>query len=664
MDSEENPVKATDQAGFKAPLAPPTKASLQAQVVAKPQASASPAEVIYKNKAFAVPYLEPNWSGHPPESGYTLEEIKTGTIANVHKLSGKSHFLVGRLPGCDITLEHPSLSRFHAILQYRSESSGDTPAGFYLYDLESTHGTFHNKNRCFPKTYYRLRVGHTLKFGCSTRLLILQGPPDDMDEESDLSVTELKAIASVRAKKKAEDEENAAKRSSKESGISWGISDDAEDERKTNPDEEDEVMPDMENNPFAVTGDGRHEKLYSSDPKKFLKSWFEKEGYTDLDFECTEKGFASFHCKIELPIDVMGTGETVVVAEVTHKGKKKDAIAQCALEACRLLDKYGVLSSSQSAQESAEAKKVRKWEENDYYSSDEDEYLDRTKAIQDKREKRMKMAQKSKPEETRVETFESLSAKQSAISKEISQAEQTLKDAQESLSVAKTLKKTDNDDLDEYMEALSKSGKGENATRENISKLKQSINKLKLDLEAVNKLLDLARPTPLPSLVSKSHSDVVTAKSSKFSGIMVGRRKGSGVVTTLRKLEASPLNRTKEIPSPKVQLGKEDESQLTIEPHKKEELQKPDHPKATEVTPKPVIPRVKEVFQKPVNPKAKTPKPEMKIQRIETNSPPPEVVRPDSESDEDMEEFEDEVWLPPKDQTGDGKTSLNEKYGY
>ena len=33
-------------------------------------------------------------------------------------------------------------------------------------------------------------------------------------------------------------------------------------------------MPDMENNPFAVSGpDGGNEKLYSADPKKFLKAW-------------------------------------------------------------------------------------------------------------------------------------------------------------------------------------------------------------------------------------------------------------------------------------------------------------------------------------------------------------------------------------------------------
>ena len=120
---------------------------------------------------------------------------------------------MGRLPSNDIAMEHPSLSRYHAVIQYKENASSDQPQGFYLYDLGSTHGTYHNKNRCFVKTYYRLRVGHGLKFGGSTRLLIFQGPNEDMEEESDLSVTELKEKAAEKARLLAEKKKKLEKNS-------------------------------------------------------------------------------------------------------------------------------------------------------------------------------------------------------------------------------------------------------------------------------------------------------------------------------------------------------------------------------------------------------------------------------------------------------------------
>ena len=93
-------------------------------------------------------------------------------------LTQQGYFVVGRLPQCDIALEHPSISRYHAVLQYRGQSGevGEVgeETGFYIYDLSSTHGTFVNKNKIPPKTYIRLKVGHVLKFGVSTRLFILQ----------------------------------------------------------------------------------------------------------------------------------------------------------------------------------------------------------------------------------------------------------------------------------------------------------------------------------------------------------------------------------------------------------------------------------------------------------------------------------------------------------
>ena len=68
-------------------------------------------------------------------------------LVDTFKLEGKSHFTVGRLPICDVPFEHPSLSRYHAILQFKSTPSPEKPVGFYLYDLDSTHGTQHNKQK-------------------------------------------------------------------------------------------------------------------------------------------------------------------------------------------------------------------------------------------------------------------------------------------------------------------------------------------------------------------------------------------------------------------------------------------------------------------------------------------------------------------------------------
>ncbi len=100
---------------------------------------------------------------------------KRGDLDTV-PLTQRSYFVVGRLPVCDVSLEHPSISRYHAVVQYRGRAGQDGVLGeekaFYAYDLGSTHGTFVNKNKIPPKTYIRLRVGHVLKFGGSTRLFI------------------------------------------------------------------------------------------------------------------------------------------------------------------------------------------------------------------------------------------------------------------------------------------------------------------------------------------------------------------------------------------------------------------------------------------------------------------------------------------------------------
>ena len=93
-----------------------------------------------------------------------------------------------------------------------------------------------------------------------------------------------------------------------------------------------------------------------------------------------------------------------VFAEVVNKGKRKEIMVQCALEACRILDVHGILRAS--THERREVKK-RNWAENDFYDSDEDTYLDRTGTVEAKRKKRMEKFGASAASEP-AHTFESL----------------------------------------------------------------------------------------------------------------------------------------------------------------------------------------------------------------------------------------------------------------
>ncbi|XP_076253695.1 kanadaptin isoform X2 [Rhynchophorus ferrugineus] len=467
-----------------------------------PKQNLSPAQLATENNV-PLPYKEPTWSGLPETSGrpYIFEVLKNGTIIETIDLMKKPYWVFGRLNNCDICMQHPTISRYHAVLQYRDVPTESDPPGFYLYDLGSTHGTFLNgKNKLKPKIYVPVRVGHMIRLGCSQRSYILTGPEDDEDEESELSVTELKQL---RIQKIAERQEKLRKqelereerlRKEEERGVDWGLGDDA--------DEND----DLSENPYAQT---TNEELYLDDPKKTLRGFFEREGL-DLEYDCTEQGMGQFLCKIVLPLDD-DLGKPMV-AEVLHRGKKKEAVEQCALEACRILDRFGVL---RQATHESRKRKVKNWEENDYYDSDEDTFLDRTGTIEKKREKRMKAKEPEK-----AETYESLLEKEKAIISSITEIEKRLDKAQAQLQKEKEHIEDDDDSLDSYMKSLQE----EKLDKHMVSKLKMELVKLKKDHEQIKRLINIAKPASLPSLTSQAAPQPSTSKVYKFP--YIGKRKG------------------------------------------------------------------------------------------------------------------------------------------
>lgn len=196
---------------FKKPVLPPPpsmreKEAEGAPAVKAPRGCALPDPAAPKPPRGPAPgpcvpalpdYQEPWWGGCPAADGspgYSLEVLKGGAVLESIRLGGRSWLMVGRAPGCPLSLAHPCVSRYHAVLQHRlpaspAEEDDDDkdkqggPAagkekapepGLYVYDLDSAHGTFLNKVRIPTRTYCRVRVGHVLRFGGSSRLFVLQ----------------------------------------------------------------------------------------------------------------------------------------------------------------------------------------------------------------------------------------------------------------------------------------------------------------------------------------------------------------------------------------------------------------------------------------------------------------------------------------------------------
>ncbi|KOB68454.1 putative smad nuclear interacting protein [Operophtera brumata] len=180
------PIKAPEEKTPEAPIEPKEtalKSSSGSFVI--PQVSS-------KELSALVPYKEPKWSGLCPDG------------------------------------------KHHCVLQYKALAQADEPtSGWYLYDLGSTHGTYLNKDKLKVSHYTRVRVGHQIKFGNSTRTYILTGPDFDCEGESELTVTEIKQRAELmrlerdrliqEAKEQRERDKLEEEKKRSEQGIDWGM---------------------------------------------------------------------------------------------------------------------------------------------------------------------------------------------------------------------------------------------------------------------------------------------------------------------------------------------------------------------------------------------------------------------------------------------------------
>ena len=106
-------------------------------------------------------------------AAWKLEVLRGGVPVGEIDLMGRASYSFGRQGGrrgCDVVLEHPSISRAHAVLQHHRNGT------LWAIDLGSTHGTSCNKRRLTNGTFEQVRPGDVVKFGDSSRLYIVHGP--------------------------------------------------------------------------------------------------------------------------------------------------------------------------------------------------------------------------------------------------------------------------------------------------------------------------------------------------------------------------------------------------------------------------------------------------------------------------------------------------------
>ncbi|KAL5971813.1 Kanadaptin [Taenia solium] len=650
-------------------------------------------------------YQPPSWARIcSSASCYFLEVIKNGISlpeATID-LSDIDHCILGRQPGPLLnpqnptgrtsTLLHPSISRAHAVLQFGSDS--DLAPGWYVYDLNSTHGTFVNKHRLPSGRYIRLRVGYVLRFGSSTRLLILNGPESDIESETEETWSEL--VARKKSKStKGEQEKKGLNEENTATVCNWGMVDDV--------DEAEDVLHQR----LAESGNCLgHENSYIADPKRALRAFFDREGTVPLpEYEFVEGRFGQQICRIELPLEA-GT----LYAEVPMTGqKRKEAIVACALEACRILDRLGEFETNKEGAEAVRrAREKAYWQSNDYYSSDEDTFLDRTGQIEARRSRRMRrmgvegaevtQIVDSTSQETSKEPQDSLSllAALEELGRKIIEVEAELNAAERAMEAVGE-NATEMDELEAYMEAI-KRGAPKRAERQ---KLKRRLVALRQEETRLLRRVGIrgggSSTARFSSSASSAAATAVRAAASQRSGADGSRRSHQIGERLLQRKKIEEETKDEEEFVPEFEQDEEEDMKTNVDAKqeypeanlapvekmgKGEALKRPSSSTPQSSSPKRKVRRnVEEDLSAPSTEELHSVAPSLSRQESPRVVEGMEVERPligpqrlpDSVADKnDLDEAYDynindpnfALWMPPKDQTGDGMTELNKKYGY
>lgn len=397
-----------------------------------------------------IPYAVPEWS-HPPGQPYILEVLKDGSIIEQLDVSKKGAYMFGRIDLCDFVLEHPTISRFHAVLQFKEDGEAT------IYDLGSTYGTSINKKEVRKKEYTKVNVGDVIRFGQSSRLYIFQGPSDLMPPEGDLEkIRSYKALREEMVDREAS-LARAKIESSLADGISWGMAEDA-------------IEESIDNDAEEIT-------------------W---QTYKGQLTERQEKTRGKIIKRMEKIANLKKEIDAIRVKDISQGGLTQSQQTQIARNEQRMSQLMEELESleetlNDSIQESLGArngkvvrnKKTGLFEEEDDILSDDDDFYDRTK----------KKSSSKNSNEKSIETADSLLNKKDTIVSEIEAKKVLLQKEKDKLVITSVSTSTTGDDLDAYMNGLSSQ-----LVLNQTTKFEKEISDLQSELDRILYLLNIADP--------------------------------------------------------------------------------------------------------------------------------------------------------------------------
>ncbi|KNE68786.1 hypothetical protein AMAG_13427 [Allomyces macrogynus ATCC 38327] len=431
----------SDDSGFKKPSARPSSSG------------AMPAD------APPLPYNPPTWSSIPTEP-WKFEVLKNGVIVQEIAYPETKPFLtVGRLPTCDVDLEHPSISRYHAVLQFSDQNE------LFLFDL-STHGTTLNKKLVPSRQHVRVRSGDMIRFGASSRLFIVHGPRHD-EEQLERENAAHEQLARHRQQhrpqptREAEDEEPLA--------VSWGFGEDAVEtplDGAVLEDDEGTIAP-----PANAS--------FLKDPRKTLTEWLDARGL-NLAFDHAEQGSGrdrEYMARLEVSLESEGAAGTVV--GTGNGSRKRDAERAAIIQVLAKLDRMGFLVGSRANLQQQRMRELM----GDVDDGDDDEFFDRTGGMSKKG--------RGEPAQTKktVETYESLLDKKTALADDRAKLDGEIAALERSASGTGD---DDEDELDQFMHQLD-----QDQQRDKIRALQKQRDELDRELARVDQLLVVAAPTQL-----------------------------------------------------------------------------------------------------------------------------------------------------------------------